>query len=247
MSLKVWPLLALALAGCARSPAGKAPVRVAAASDLALALEAMRGPFEAQSGETLDVLLGSSGKLARQLVEGAPFDLFASASRDFTDEPIATGACDGATRAPYAEGRLVIATTTQPVETLGQLQEARFARVAIANPDHAPYGRAAKEALGRAGLWTALAPRIVYADSVQQALQLARSGNVEAALVARSLVPDGVWVDPALHAPLTQTLVVCTHGPNTAGARAFARYLLGEAGQQALRAAGFAVPVKESP
>ena len=244
-----WPLFALALlcaTGCPRAPAAKAPVRVAAASDLALALEAMRGPFEANSGEKLEVILGSSGKLSRQLVEGAPFDLFASASQEFTDEPVHTGACDGSTRAQYAEGRLAIATTGEPLHALAELAEPRFVRIALANPEHAPYGRAAKEALTRAGLWAALEPRIVYADSVQQALQLARSGNVEAALVARSLVADGTFgVDPALHAPLLQTLVVCTRGGNPTGARAFAAYIQAEAGQQALWAAGFAPPRPE--
>ena len=241
-----WPLFALALSACPRAPA-KAPVRVAAASDLALALEAIRSPFQTASGERLEVILGSSGKLSRQLVEGAPFDLFASASREFTDAPIRSGACEEGSRAAYAEGRLAIATTAQSIHQLGELAEPRFVRIALANPEHAPYGRAAKEALTRAGLWAALEPRVVYAESVQQALQLARSGNVEAALVARSLVDEtSLAVDPSLHAPLIQTLVVCTHGSNPAGARAFAAFLQSEAGQRALWAAGFAPPAGDA-
>lgn len=245
MRRSAWCLLALLLAACPRSSSERPPIRAAAASDLALALEQMRAPFEKASGQKLELILGSSGKLSRQLVEGAPFDLFLSASEDFTDEPVRTGACDGATRAQYAEGRLVIDSPKEPIHAIEDLKDPRFVRIAIAHPEHAPYGRAAKEALTRAGIWAAVEAKLVFSDSVQQTLQLSRSGNVEAALVARSLARDGLLVDPALHAPLIQSLVVCSNGQNSEGARAFAQYVLSDAGQQVLAAAGFAMPNQE--
>ena len=245
MRSAVWPLLALALAGCPKAPQDNHPLRIAAASDLALVLEGLRLPFEVETHQKVELILGSSGKLSSQLVEGAPFDLFFSASQDFTDEPIRSGACEAASRARYAEGRLVIDAQREPIQRIEDLKDARFKRIAIANPEHAPYGRAAKEALIRAGIWDAVEPRIVYGDTVQQTLQLSRSGNVEAALVARSLAKDSLAVDPALHASLIQFLVICTRGQNVDGARAFARLILGERGQQALLAGGFELPAKE--
>lgn len=223
----------LALAACADRGA-RQPVRVAAASDLTIAFEAMRAPFERESGEKLEFVFGSSGQLSKQLVEGAPYDLFAAANEAFTDGPIAAGACAADTRAQYAEGHLVIFSVKEPVTALRDLAEPRFVRVAIASPELAPYGKAAKEALTRAGLWDALEPRIVYGQNIQQTLQLAKSGNVEAALVSRSLAKDAVAVDPSLYTPLKQALVVCTRGKNATGARAFARFVLGDQGRALL-------------
>jgi molybdate transport system substrate-binding protein len=234
--------LLLLLAAC-KEP--KPPVRVAAASDLAIAFEQLRAPFEQASGQKLELIFGSSGKLSKQIVEGAPFDLFASASFEFTEEPITKGACDKASRAQYAEGRLVIDAQKDPPKSLEDLKDPRFKKIAIASPDHAPYGRAAKEALTKAGLWEALEPRIVYSESIQQTLQLSRSGNVEAALVAKSLALDGVPVDPTLYTPLAQYLVVCGRGKNAEGAKAFAKLVLGSEGARVLAAAGFELPAAE--
>ena len=243
MRSTLWLLLALAPAvSCTRRPAERAAVRVAAASDLALVFEELRGPFEQQSGLKLDFIFGSSGQLSRQIAEGAPYDLFASASRDFTTAPIAAGNCDGASVANYAEGRLVILSPKEPLHSIEELKDPRFVKIAIANPEHAPYGRAAKEALIGAGIWGDVEKRIVFAQSIQQAVQFASSGNAEAALVARSLAKDSLAVDPSLYSPLVQALVVCTRGKNAEGGRAFARYLISDEGQKLFLRAGFAPP-----
>lgn len=239
--MRLLVVCALALMACKDAPAAR-PIRVAAASDLTVAFEAMRESFEKQSGQKLEFVFGSSGQLSKQLVEGAPFDLFAAANEKFTDAPIASGVCLADTRAQYAEGHLVIFSPKEPVKALADLKDPRFVKIAIANPELAPYGKAAKDALVTAGLWEALEPKIVYGQNIQQTFQLARSGNVEAALVSRSLAKEAVEVDASLYAPLKQALVVCTGGKNVDGARAFRAFVLGDEGRKVLSEAGFALP-----
>src|SRR5262249_23213427 len=149
--------------------------------------------------------------LAKQLDQGAPFDVFAAANVSFVDQVVKSGACDGGSKAMYARGRLVVWTRSgagaAPPRSLADLADSRFAHVAIANPEHAPYGRAAEDALGRSGALDAVKPKLVFGENVQQALELAQTGNADAAIVALSLTiarNDGVSlpVDPTLHAPI---------------------------------------------
>jgi molybdate transport system substrate-binding protein len=194
----------------------------------------------------VEVSFGASGVLARQVKEGAPFDVFMSADERFVDEAIQSGACEGGSKAKYARGRLVVWTRegVAPARSLEDLADARFVKVALANPEHAPYGRAAKEALGSAGVWEAVAPKVVRGENVRQAFQFVDSGNAEAGLVSRSLVkaapPKGsvTEVDEALHAPLDQHLAVCLRGGNAQGGRAFARWVLSDEGQALLERHG---------
>lgn len=231
--------LCLAWLGCER---GEAPIRVAAASDLAGALGEAAPMLGERLGGKVEVSFGASGVLARQVREGAPFDVFMSADERFVDEVIRSGACEGGSKAKYARGRLVLWTRegVEPARTLGDLADARFVRVALANPEHAPYGRAAKEALGSAGVWGLVGPKVVQGENVRQAFQFVDSGNAEAGVVSRSLVagkpPKGsvVEVDGSLHAPLDQCLVVCVRGGNAEGGRAFARWVLSQEGQGVL-------------
>jgi molybdate transport system substrate-binding protein len=254
MGRPVLLLVSMALAGCARNDAPR-PVQVAAASDLVRAFEAAAADFAARGGAAVRFSFGSSGLLAKQLREGAPFDLFAAADARFVSDAVESGACDGSTRTPYGRGRVVLWTKRGRVEapaSLEALRAPRFTRIALANPEVAPYGRAAKEALARAGLWDELAPRFVYAESVRHALQFAETGNVDAAFVARALVIDdqagvSLEVDPASHAPLEQELVVCRRGPNRAGAEAFARYLASPEGRAVMRRHGFELPGEVRP
>jgi molybdate transport system substrate-binding protein len=242
-------------ASCRRStPEPKPVVRVAAASDLAHAFEAVGQAFEQQRGIPVSFTFGASGLLAKQVREGAPFDVFASANNAFVDEVVAAGACDGTTVAPYAEGRLALWTTSADgsaaAPSLVELADARFTRIAIAHPEHAPYGKAAKDALLRLGLWDAVASRVVYGENVRQALQLAQTGNADAALVALSLVVNdtsGAWtkVDASAHAPIHQALVVCTRGSATAGGRQLAEFIRSNPGREIMRRAGFLLPGEE--
>ena len=246
-------LISTALVSGCKSPAPppetkkvEARIVVAAASDLSVAFEEMGKLFEARTGQKVTFSFGASGALAKQLSEGAPFDMFAAANATFVDKAVQAGACDGGTKALYARGHLVVWTKQQglSLRTLADLQQEGVKKIAIANPEHAPYGKAAREALTKAGLWPALESKIVQAENVRQALQFAQTGNADVAIVALSLVAKdntgtSLAVDPALHGAIEQTLVVCRHGKNAAGGREFAKLVESSDGQALLKRYGF--------
>ncbi|MBN9167293.1 MAG: molybdate ABC transporter substrate-binding protein [Myxococcales bacterium 68-20] len=227
------------------------PLRVAAAADLALAFKEVGAAFEKQSGKRVDFSFGSTGLLAKQIAEGAPFDVFAAANISFVDDVVREGACLGETKALYAKGRIVMWSKDPWAlpKDIKDLEDAKYAKVAIANPEHAPYGRAAREALTKAGSWAAVEPRAVYGENVQQTLMFARSGNADVAIVALSLAVTSPGnytpIDPSLHAPLDQALVVCkggSKGPKTNEARAFVDYVGSDAGRAIMKRFGFLLP-----
>ncbi len=239
----------LLAASCTQAPPAPPAVHVAAAADLARAFPEMAEAFTRETGSAVAFTFGSSGLLARQLAEGGPWDAFASADEGFADQAVARGACDASSRARYARGRLVLwwrAGLPAPPASLADLTGPAYARIARAQPEHAPDGRAALEALRTAGVWEAIAPRVVYAENVRQALQFAESGNVDVALVARSLVEasGGRWLDvpAAMHAPLDQVIVACQRGPNPEGGAAWVRFVTSPAGRAILRRHGFDPP-----
>ena len=235
------------MAGCQTgAPEPHPPVQVAAAADLSLAFEEMGKLFLARTGKKVSFSFGASGALAKQLAQGAPFDLFAAANAGFVDSAVQAGACDAKTKAVYARGHIVVWTKLGGpiVRTLADLQGADIKHIAIANPEHAPYGKAAREALTRAGLWPALEAKIVHAENVRQALQFAQTGNADAAIVALSLVAKDrtgtrLDVDPGLHGAIEQALVVCNQGHNNEGGREFAKLVESSDGQALLRRYGF--------
>jgi molybdate transport system substrate-binding protein len=243
---------AFCVAGCPREQGrdGEHPVQVAAAADLAIAFAEMGRAFADIGGQQVVFSFGSTGHLAMQLKEGAPFDVYAAANVSYVDDVVAAGACDGATASRYARGRLALWSkkggVTAPA-SLRALTDPVYTRIAIANPDHAPYGIAARAAMRSAGVWEALEPRLVFGENVRQALQFAESGNVEVAVVALPLVVNdrvNPWtlVDERLHEPLDQALVVCTRGKNRRGGAAFARFVTSTRGREILAAHGFLLP-----
>ena len=236
---------ALSLQCKSEPPAKLEPVQVAAASDLTLAFEELGKLFETRTGQKVTFSFAASGALAKQLSQGAPFDVFAAANASFVDSAVQAGACDGQSKARYAQGHLVVWSKQGGVKvaSLRDLESPNIKHIAIANPEHAPYGKAAREALTKAGLWPALEGKIVQAENVRQALQFAQTGNADVAIVALSLVikdDSGQRFDVAanLHQPLEQTLVVCRHGKNADGGRAFVKLLESDEGQQLLRRYG---------
>jgi molybdate transport system substrate-binding protein len=243
------------LAGC--RPASTAePLKVAAAADLTFAFRDLSAEFEKRSGEKVALSFGASGVLEKQIVEGAPFDVFAAGDVGFVDDAIRSGACLADTKALYAKGHIVLVGGTPSKggtvpRTLGDLADPAVGKIAIANPEHAPYGRAAKQALERAGVWDRVRPRLVYGENVQQALEFARSGNAGAAIVALSLVKgggsvaEGSWVDvpPSLYDPIVQALVVCTRGKaGVPAAQKFASFVQSKDGRAVLDRYGFGAP-----
>jgi molybdate transport system substrate-binding protein len=245
-------LALLAAAGCHRA-APSAPVRVAAAADLSLAFEDLGRRFTRQTGRRVVFSFGSTGMLARQLREGAPFDVFAAANVSFVDEVVAAGVCDGSTRRPYARGRIAVWTKrggVAPPASLADLAHPRFRRLAIANPAHAPYGLAARQALTRVGLWGAVERRLVLGENVRQALQYAQTGNVDATVIALSLVVndrENPWfvVDEGLHSPIVQALAVCVRGADREGGGEFARFVNADEGRAVMRRHGFLLPSEQ--
>lgn len=240
--MKSLALLFSLLVACG-SPAKKEIV-VAAASDLTNALPELASAYTQKTGVNVTPTLGASKQLATQIDQGAPFEVFMSANIKFVDDVIGKGKCDGATKAVYARGHLALWVkegTANAPKTLADLKDARFAHIAIANPETAPYGAAAKAALEKSGVWADVEARVVRGENIRQTLQLAESGNAEVAIVSRSLAigSKGAWVDidEGLHAPIEQALVVC--GAN-ANARAFAAFVMSDEGQGILARWGLA-------
>jgi molybdate transport system substrate-binding protein len=229
----------------------RTPIKVAAAADLAFAFKDVGAAFEKQTGQKVTFTFGSTGQLAKQISEGAPYDVFAAANVSFADDVVKAGACAPSTKAMYARGRIVIWTKKSSgiaaATALTDLRDARFVKIAIANPEHAPYGRAAQQAMETAGVWDAVKPKIVYGENVQQTLQFAQTGNTEAAIAALSLAivtDDGAYqlIDDALHKPIDQALVVCERGTNAEVGRAFAAFVNSTEGRAIMRRYGFLLP-----
>jgi molybdate transport system substrate-binding protein len=234
-------------AACNRdAPATSSTIRVAAAADLAIALREVAADYEKKTGTKVVSTFGSTGMLAKQIAEGAQYDVFFAANVSFVDDVIEAQACDAATKAPYARGRIVAWSKDSVPAKLEDLADARYVKIAIANPEHAPYGRAAQQALEKLGVWESVKPKLVFGENVRQTLQYAQTGNVEAAIVAISLAiaTDGgkyLLVDEALHEPIDQALVVCSRGGNANGGKAFAGFVNGE-GRATMRRFGFVLP-----
>ncbi len=236
------------------SSASIQPLRVAAASDLQAVLPRLRDQFQASTGLATELSFGASGRLAEQIKSGAPFDLFLAANQAFVRDLADQGFINAESVHAYARGKLVLAVyheLAEKVHSIADLTRPELKKIALANPATAPYGKAGKQVLERAGLWHQLESRIVLADSVGQALLYAQKGDAEAALVGRAItkVPEVrvVDVDPQLYDPIIQALGVVSASARHADADRFARFVLGQDGQMILRDAGFAPAEAMSP
>src|SRR5271157_1095653 len=247
-SLWVLGLASLTAAGCDRGPRAAAqPLRIAAASDLQRVLPRLIERFQNQTPSTVTPTLtfDASGQLAEQIKAGAPFDLFLSANVKFVTDLAAAGLVEPASVQPYARGSLVLClhrAAGDQVRGLADLSGPEIKRIAIANPEYAPYGLAARQALERAGLWSSLESKIVRANSVRQAMIYVQNGDAEAALVSHALVAPEVRVievDAALYDPLIQALGIVAATKQRDRARALAQFILGGEGQAILRESGF--------
>lgn len=228
---------------------------IAAASDLQFALEEVRKQFNADTGKSVQIVYGSSGNFFRQISEGAPFQMFLSA-----DESYVAGLVDAGLTLDagdlYAIGRLVIITPhdsllqadTELVQLRDALRDNRIRRFAIANPDHAPYGQRAKEALQHAALWQALQGKLVLGENVSQAAQFATSGNAQGGIIAYSLalapnvsrLGEYALIPQEWHAPLRQRMVLLKSA--NADVRAFYAYLQSASAKDTMARFGFTAP-----
>jgi len=247
----------LALAGCGGSDdepvasgttAAKEPLLIGAASDLRPAFTELAKRYEQQTGTKVTLTFGASGQLAQQLENGAPFALFASASIDYVDAVLKAGRGDRSTRAIYAYGRLALWSPDRRV-TLADLNDPALKTIAVADPDHAPYGKAAVQALRSAGLYAEVKNKLVYGDNVAATQQLAASGNADVAIIARALaLHSGGHMTPVperLHEPIAQGLLVTGTGAAAQQARTFVALLKSPDGQALLAKDGFILPASE--
>lgn len=249
-SMKAAVLVLLALA-CAKAAAAQQEVRVAAAADLKFAMEDLAGQYEKQSGTKVNVTYGSSGNFFAQLQNGAPFDLFFSADIGYAQKLDAAGLAEPGTLYEYAVGRIVIwapADSKVDVAKMGwnTLLDPSVQKISIANPEHAPYGRAAVAAMQNAGIYEQVKAKLVYGENISQAAQFVQSGNAQAGIVAMSLaispaMKDGKrWLIPAeLHPPIEQAAIVMKSAKNKDQAKAFLEFVKSPAGRATLTSYGF--------
>jgi len=261
--------VALVVLCAALSPLASAAdvANVAAASDLQFVLPDVVAAFTAQTGREVRLSFGSSGNFRRQIADGAPFDVFLSADASYADALVAEQRTRGE-GVVYAVGHLALFVPNgSPVQADAQLRgvatalsDGRLRKLAIANPEHAPYGRAARDVLMRHGLWEAMKPHLVLGENVSQAAQFAVSGGAQAAIVAYSLLRAPgmdergrmVVLPAADYAPLVQKMVLLARAGDTA--RAFYGFVQSPAARAIFARYGFdpppatpAPPARERP
>ena len=242
-------VLVTALATPASAQPGPPTLTVYAAADLAFAFKEIVPVFERNTGAKVILVLGSTGNLAIQIEHGAPADVFFAADQSFVEGLRKTGVVIPETRSLYAQGRIVLAVSKKAgitVRDLADLGKAEVRRVAIANPAHAPYGRAAQQALETVGLWQRLRPKLVYGENIRQALQFIQTGAVEAGIVALSVadVPEvqSLPIEPTLYRPLDQMAVIVKRSARPELGLAFIQFLNGPEGRPIMKRFGFLLP-----
>ncbi len=232
------------MAGCGKQPSQELVVSVAA--NLRPVMEALSPQIQEEIDVPVIYNYGASGKLAQQIEQGAPVDVFLSANARYVDELMQQGWLIPESEQAFAIGRLVVWTRDPAISLtdFSMLAEPEVRRIAIANPDHAPYGMAAKEALMAAGLWDRVESKLIFGEDVYQSYQFAHSGNVDVAIIPLSLVIDdatGQWIDvPAtLYAPLRQVAAIVERTELSGPAEQFIQMLVSPLGQEVLRQHGY--------
>jgi molybdate transport system substrate-binding protein len=247
--------LLLATSGRAQESKNSPELVVAAAADLSTALKEIGDNYEKKTGVKVKLSFGASGALTQQIQNGAPFDLFFSADMEYPRQLIASQDADAASLYQYAVGKLVLwvpADSTLDVEHKGMnaLLDPSVKKIAIANPQHAPYGRAAVAALKHTGVYDQVADRLVLGENVSQAAQFVESGNAQAGFVALAhAVAPGMrgkgkyWEVPLdAYPPLAQGAIVLSHSERKKDAAAFLEYIKTKEVAEQLRKCGFTLP-----
>ena len=240
-------LILAAVAGCSsgrvRTAGGAeligAELTVAAAASLKPAIAEIAADFEEETGADVTTVFGSSGLLSRQIENGAPFDVFLSASRSFLTQLQEDGFVRDSI--PFADGQIVL---TGKARSLRALKSDSIENIALANPETAPYGTAARAALRKAGIWADVKDKIVYGENIGQAFDFVQTGNADAGIVARSLTnAAGITaplIDDGLYEPIEQWAGVVIGTKARPAAAAFMNYLTGAPAQKTLRSFGYA-------
>lgn len=229
-------------------------VTVAAASDLTYAMNEIAANFEKATGCSVRLSMGSSGNFLAQIENGAPFDVFFSADIDYPKELEAKGLAAPGSTYLYAIGKIVLWTRNDSRVDISKgfsaLRDPVVHKISIANPEHAPYGRAAEEALRKAGVYNVVKDRLVLGENISQAAEFVESGNAEAGILALSLAVSPAMKDKGhswnipenLYAPIQQGVVVVGASKNPQGARQFLDYIKMPATAALLGRYGFVLP-----
>lgn len=239
------------MTGCTDANDEDEPLYIAAASDLYHALTEAGEEFTNETGIPLEFTFGSTGLITQQINEGAPYDLFLAAHESYIDELIEQEAILAGSKHYYAIGRNVLMYEEESL-LLESGQEQQYllsdevGTIAIANPEHAPYGKAAKETLESWGIWEQIEEKLVYAENIRQAYQYVESGNADVGMVALALVSDTDYeyqlVDEAAHEPIIQALGIPAVSSKQEESKQFIEYLTGKRGQEILVKYGFDLP-----
>lgn len=247
-------MLAVGFLWLAAASAAAQTLTVAAASDLQSALPAIASRFEKDTGHKVTLTFGSSGNFFTQIQNGAPFDLFLSADIDYPKRLEASGQAERGSLYEYATGRLVLWTRKDSRIDMRRglivLGDERVRRIAIANPEHAPYGRAAVAALRHEGLYERVQGKFVLGENISQAAQFAQSGAADIGLLALSaalsptLKSSGTYADipESWYPPIEQAAIVLASSRQKPLARQFIDYLGKPDSARILQSFGFAVP-----
>lgn len=243
--LTVASLIATAC-GTANQPAEESEIIVAAAANLTDSFPELAQEFTRQTGIKVVLSLGSTADLAKQIENGAPFDVFAAADVAHVSALEAKGLMTSDTVRRFARGSLVIwavDASNFKLERVEDVADQTIERVAIAKPDVAPYGAAAVETLRALNLWQKIEPKVVYGMNVSQVKQFVSSGNAEVGFLPRSLVQDGrgkyLEIDEKLHQPIDQALGVVRASAKQQAAQRFTAFVLSSEGQQILQKHGY--------
>ena len=235
--------------GCTSSQETVVELNIAAASDLILAFNELGNLYEQEHGVKIVFSFGSTGQLAEQIENGAPFDVFASADIQFIDHLHQKNMIIPESQKLYAIGRIGIASlpdSNLELHRLEDLLQSNIKKVAIANPEHAPYGRAAKQALVSAGIWDQIEGKLVYGRNISDTLTLIETGNAEAGIIALSLAnPEKVnfqQIDEKLHQPLEQAIAVIKGTKEQELAQGFIDFIRSPVGKPIMEKYGFIVP-----
>ncbi|MBI3399598.1 MAG: molybdate ABC transporter substrate-binding protein [Deltaproteobacteria bacterium] len=231
---------------------------IAVAADLSFAFTEISGQFEKESDIKIVLSFGSTGMFARQIENGAPFDIFFAANEKYIDELASKGLIIPGTKQLYAQGRLVLAVNKKLVPAGSKqgsgvnirkpedLLDPSIKKIAIANPDHAPYGIAAKEAMIKLELWDKLKPKMIYAENIRQAVQFVQTGDASAGIVALSVadVPEITYtiIDSSLHNPINQAVAIIKTTKVERDTRLFIDYVNSPAGRAIMKKYGFGLP-----
>lgn len=227
-------------------------ITVAAAADLKFAMdEIVTGFNKSHSGNQVEVIYGSSGKFHTQILQGAPYDLFFSADIGYPRE-LAKKGLAASDVIPYAVGRIVLWSNSLDASkmTLASLIDPKIAKIAIANPKHAPYGKRAEEALRATGLWDKVQGKLVFGENISHTAQFVQTGNAQIGIIALSLAlnPElsqkgGYYLIPdTLHQPLEQGYVITKRGADKPLAKQFAQYMTSKETRRIMTKYGFVLP-----